>query len=86
MPACDIVVVGGSAGALTPFRTIVSALPRDFPVAVFMVLHLSPDFPSSLDDILDRASPFKALQASDGEPIRHGHIYVPPPDRHLTLE
>ncbi len=51
-----------------------------------MVMHLSPDFPSNLDHILDRASPFKAVQASDGEPIRHGHIYVPPPDRHLIVE
>jgi two-component system, chemotaxis family, protein-glutamate methylesterase/glutaminase len=77
--------VGGSTGALEPFRTIASALPRDLPVAVFMVMHLSPDFPSNLDHILDRASPLKAVQARDGEPIRHGHIYVPPPDRHLTL-
>ncbi len=86
MPACDIVVVGGSAGALEPFRSIAGALPRDLPVAVFMVMHLSPDFPSTLDRILDRAGPLKAVQASDGEPIRYGHIYVAPPDRHLVLE
>ena len=86
MPRCDIVVVGGSAGALQPLREIVGSLPQNLPAAVIVVMHLSPEFPSNLANILGRSGPLKAVQATDGEPIRHGHIYVPTPDRHLTVE
>lgn len=86
MRSCDIVVVGGSAGALDVFRTLAGALPKDLNAAIFMVLHLAPDYPSRLKDILGRVTPLKVLQAHDREPIQHGHIYVAPPDQHLTIE
>lgn len=86
MPGCDIVVVGGSAGALQALREIAGSLPNNLHAAIFVVMHLSPDFPSNLAEILSRSGPLKAGQATDLEPIRQGHIYVAPPDRHLTLE
>lgn len=86
MSDCNIVVVGGSAGALDPLRTLLGSLPADFDGAVFVVIHRAPDPHSTLSKILDRAGPLRAAPAGDREPIRHGHVYVAPPDRHLTLE
>jgi two-component system, chemotaxis family, protein-glutamate methylesterase/glutaminase len=82
----DIIVIGGSAGAVEAMQELVRALPRDLPAAVFMVLHVSPDFPSMMPKILDRAGPLPAKHAQDGEPVRPGQIFVAPPDRHLTVQ
>ena len=35
----DLVVIGGSAGALEPLLEILEALPVDFPAAIVVVLH-----------------------------------------------
>jgi two-component system chemotaxis response regulator CheB len=39
-----------------------------------------------LDGILDRAGPLPAHAVHGGERPQPGHIYVPPPDRHLVVE
>jgi two-component system chemotaxis response regulator CheB len=62
------------------------ALPADLPAAVFVVLHLPAQSPSMLPSILGRAGPLPTAQLYDGMPIKHGHIYVAPPDHHLLIE
>ena len=86
MPTCDIIVVGGSAGSIDGMQRVVRAFPADLNAAVFVVLHLAPDFPSMLPQILSRAGPLPAHNPQDGEKIQRGKIYVAPPDRHLTIE
>jgi two-component system, chemotaxis family, protein-glutamate methylesterase/glutaminase len=82
----DIIVIGASAGGLTAFETIVSQLPSNFPAAVFIVWHISPDYPSLLPEILARSTSLPVKHASRKEPIRPGHIYVAPPDHHMLVE
>jgi two-component system chemotaxis response regulator CheB len=67
-------------------RQIVAEFPADLNAAVFVVLHLSPDFPSMLPQILSRSGGLPAKHPEDGEKIQRGNIYVAPPDRHLTIE
>ncbi|HEY6348401.1 MAG TPA: chemotaxis protein CheB [Candidatus Angelobacter sp.] len=85
MPRCDIVVIGGSAGAVEAMQVVVSSLPAGLPAAVFMVLHVPSDSPSMLPQILGRAGPLPVKHAEDGELVRPGQIFIAPPDRHLTL-
>jgi two-component system chemotaxis response regulator CheB len=82
----DIIVIGASAGGLKAFETIVSQLPSNLPAAVFIVWHISPDYPSLLPEILAKFTPLRVKHASGKEPIRPGHIYVAPPDHHLLVE
>lgn len=82
----DIIVIGGSTGALDALREIVGALPPSLGAAIFVVTHTAPDAPCVLADILDRAGPLPAAMARNGETIRPGRIYVAPPDHHLILE
>ena len=49
----DITVIGGSAGSLAPLRELLGALPADYPAAVFVVVHVAPEAPSILPQILD---------------------------------
>jgi two-component system chemotaxis response regulator CheB len=86
MPHRDIVVLGASAGGVEALSTVLRPLPEDLPAALFVVLHTSAESPGVLAQILDRDAKIPVHEASDGEPIRHGRVYVARPDRHLMLE
>ena len=60
-------------------------LPHDFPAPIFVVLHIPPDSPSMLAEILDRAGALRARNAEHGLPYEAGTIYVATPDRHLLV-
>jgi two-component system chemotaxis response regulator CheB len=81
-----VVAVGASAGGIEALRGLVSALPADFPAAVFVVLHLPAHGTSVLPQILDRVGPLPAVQAEDGLQFEGGRVYVAPPDCHLLVE
>jgi two-component system, chemotaxis family, protein-glutamate methylesterase/glutaminase len=81
----SIIVIGGSAGALAILQRIVRDFPQNFPASVFVVLHVSPDAPSLLDEIVNRAGPLSAGFAKDEERIVPSRIYIAPPDRHLLI-
>ncbi len=86
MPGHDIIVIGASTGGVEALTELTRALPPDLPAAVFIVLHLSPQGPSYLPKILDRACALPVVPATDGEPIEPGRIYVAPPDLHLLVQ
>ena len=81
----DIVVIGASAGGVRALRTIFAALPPNLRAAVLVTLHITPDAPSVLPDLLGRASHLPAGHAVDGEAVNTGRIYVAPPDHHLLV-
>jgi two-component system, chemotaxis family, protein-glutamate methylesterase/glutaminase len=84
--ARDIIVIGGSAGAMQPLRSLAAALPKELPAALFVVMHISPSSPGLLPEILNFAGRLPAGHAQDGDRIEHGRICVAPPDHHLLLE
>jgi two-component system chemotaxis response regulator CheB len=86
MPGHDIIVIGTSAGGVEALKHLVRELPADLEAAVFVVIHIPAQSPSLLPDILSRGGPLPAAHAVNGEPIRHGRIYVAPPDNHLLVE
>lgn len=73
-------------GGLEAVSAIVVDLPRDLRAALFVVLHLSPSYPSILPSILDHLGPLPAIHPKDRQKIRPGCIYVAPTDRHLLIE
>src|SRR5438045_530706 len=85
MPGHDIIVVGASAGGVEALVTLARSLQRNLQAAVFVVLHIPAQSPSLLPEILSRAGPLKAVQATDDMQIEQGHIYVAPPDHHMLM-
>jgi two-component system, chemotaxis family, protein-glutamate methylesterase/glutaminase len=81
-----LVVIGTSAGGIEALRALAAALPADFPAAIAIVMHLSPQSPGILHDILNRAGPLHADVARGGERLKPRHIYVAPADAHLLVE
>jgi two-component system chemotaxis response regulator CheB len=81
-----VVVAGASAGGVEALLELVRSLPPDFPLAVLVVLHVSPMGTSLLPAILSRACALPVFTPADGEPLQRGHVYVAPPDQHLVVE
>jgi len=86
-PPRDIVVLGGSAGALRAVKAIVRALPADFAGSMFVVLHRDPDPPNphGMAKVLASQSALPTESAHDEQRIEPGHVYVGPPDHHMVL-
>jgi two-component system chemotaxis response regulator CheB len=85
LPSRDIFVIGASADGVQALQELVRPLPADLPAALFIVLHTSPAGGGILPRILSRAGELPAELARNGERMRHGRIYVAPPDFHLLL-
>ncbi|HET7442680.1 MAG TPA: chemotaxis protein CheB, partial [Terriglobales bacterium] len=51
----DIVVIGGSAGALEALQTLLPQLPRNFAAPILLTVHVPSDYPSILPQILSRS-------------------------------
>lgn len=81
-----LVVIGGSAGSITPLEQILSMLPADFPAAVLVVVHMNGQFRSELARVLQRSTKLAVLPARDGDVVERGHAYVATPDHHLLVE
>jgi two-component system chemotaxis response regulator CheB len=85
MQTRDIVVIGASMGGVEALSRLVQQFPADFPAAIFVVLHTSPDSPGLLSGILAARGALRAVTAENGMKIERGCIYVAPPNRHLLL-
>ncbi len=82
----DLVVIGASAGGVETLKQVVADLPADLNAAVCVVLHIAPESPSALAEILRRSGPLPCHPAREGERLELGQIVVAPPDHHLVIE
>lgn len=85
MPSKKVIVIGGSAGALPVLQEIVHHLPDNLAAPILVTLHISPESPSVLPKILNRAGGPRATFARDQAKLQSPAIYVAPPDRHLVV-
>jgi two-component system, chemotaxis family, protein-glutamate methylesterase/glutaminase len=85
-PAFDVVVIGTSAGGLSAVAVLLDGLPSAFPVPVVLVLHLSPDRPSLLVDVLARRTRLRVQWAVDGGRLEAGTVHVAPPNHHVVFK
>ena len=81
----DVIVIGASAGGFAAIRGVVSALPKDMPAIVGVVLHRAPFFKSEFDQIMRRWSPMSVIEPTGPTPLAPGTIYLAPPDRHMRF-
>lgn len=81
----DIIVIGGSAGAVEVLLDLAAELPAGLPASVFVVLHTPAQHVSAMPELLSTRGPLPASHPIHGEEIARGRIYVAPPDAHLML-
>ncbi|MBM7868167.1 PAS domain-containing protein [Heliobacterium gestii] len=80
-----VLAIGASAGGLRAIQEVLNRLSPDQNLAVFIVQHLSPRYPSHLTAILKRTSLMDVKEAVQDEVICGGTIYVATPNHHLVL-
>ena len=86
MHRIDIIVIGGSAGALEALLELLPTLPAELAAPIAVVLHLKPTQPSMVPELLARVCTRVVREPEDKEPIAPGTVYVAPPNYHMLLE
>jgi two-component system chemotaxis response regulator CheB len=82
-----VLLAGASTGGPQALNTIVGALGTIIEqVPVLITQHMPPAFTTILAEHLDRASGRSTVEATDGEPIRPGRVYVARGGRHMRVE
>jgi two-component system chemotaxis response regulator CheB len=80
-----LVAVGASTGGPIVIQTILSGLPKDFPVPVLIVQHIASGFVEGFVEWLAQSSGFPVHLAADGEHLLPGHAYVAPDGFHMGV-
>jgi two-component system chemotaxis response regulator CheB len=81
-----VIGIASSAGGLNALTQILSSLPSGFPAAILVVQHTLPTSRSHLVEILARRTNMIVRQATAGEHIELGVVYVAPPNWHLLVD
>lgn len=82
----QVVVIGTSAGGLSALKKLICQLPKDFPLPVLVVRHISPDATGNvLLDQLNKLNTVKCQHATSGSNLKAGNLYLAPSDHHLLI-
>ena len=81
----EIVAIASSAGGLAALKVLLAGLPAAFPAPIVVVQHLDRHHRSLMAEILARETGLEVKQASSGEKVLPGCVYVAPPNRHLLI-
>ena len=85
IPARCVIAMAASAGGLKALSVILGGLPADFPAAITIVMHVSPDHKSLLAEILKSRTLLDVREAHTGDILCHGSVFVAPPNHHLMV-
>jgi two-component system chemotaxis response regulator CheB len=81
-----VLVIGAWLSSIDALIELVSKLPAGFPAPILIVQHVAPHSPGMLPYLLGKAGPLPALHPKHASPVKPGHIYVAPPDRHMLIQ
>ncbi|HEY8920785.1 MAG TPA: chemotaxis protein CheB, partial [Chitinophaga sp.] len=80
-----IVGLGASAGGVQALKEFFEHVPADTGMAYVVILHLSPDYDSKLAEVLRAIAHIPVTKVTEKVAVEPDHIYVVPPNRHLTM-
>ena len=79
------VVIGVSTGGPAALTTLIGALPGDLRAPVVIVQHMPPVFTRLLAERLNGQAAVSVTEATAGERVHPGHVYIAPGGHHLRL-
>ncbi len=84
--AAELLAIGSSTGGPQALFVLVQGLGRGLTVPVVLTQHMPPAFTPLLAAHLSKLDGPDCAEASDGEMLLPGRLYVAPGDRHLIVE
>jgi len=85
--SCDLVAIGTSWGGLDAMRTLLHGLPGELDASIVVAQHRGPDsHPTAYRNLLGAVTTLQVVDADDKQELRHGVVFLAPPDYHLLVE
>lgn len=81
----EVVAIGSSTGGPAAVADLLAALGGSFNIPILLAQHMPKRFTPLFAERLDREVPLAVREATDGEPLRGGTVYVSPGDQHLLV-
>jgi two-component system chemotaxis response regulator CheB len=82
----EAVLIGTSTGGPVALRTVLPALPEDFPLPVLVVQHMPAQYTHSLAQRLNETSALEVVEGCDGMTLEPGWAYIAPGGRHMKVK
>ena len=79
-----VIAIGASTGGTEAIKDVLTRMQPDSP-GIVVAQHIPPVFSRSFAERMDRCSRLKVCEASDGQTIIPGHVFVAPGDQHLLV-
>jgi two-component system CheB/CheR fusion protein len=80
-----VVGLGASAGGIQALKEFFENVPADSGIAYVVILHISPEHDSKLAEVLQSTAKIRVTQVTERVLVEPNHIYVVPPNQHLTM-
>lgn len=80
-----MVGIGASTGGPPVLQTILSGLPKDYPLPILIVQHIAEGFVGGMAEWLNQTTPLHVHVASHGALPLAGHVYLAPDDFHMGV-
>ena len=80
------IVIGGSAGSFQSIIQILSVIPWNLPIPVFLTLHRLKHVREGFDSALSIKSNMQIHEPNDKESIKGGKVYLAPANYHMYIE
>lgn len=80
-----LVCIGTSTGGPRALQSVITRLPKNLEVPVFVVQHMPAGFTKSLANRLDSLSECHVKEATDGEIAQKGTVYIAPGGFHMLI-
>jgi two-component system chemotaxis response regulator CheB len=85
-PPVEIVAIGASTGGPNALVELLTQLPEDFPVPIVIVQHMLATFTRHFAQRLAAQCRIKIVEATAGDALAPGHVYIARGDYHLLTE
>lgn len=83
--AYDLIVIGSSTGGTGMVEKILTNIPENLPIPVFVAQHMPEQFVSSFAKRLGQICPFKVTVAEHKEILKPGRVYIAPGNKNVTV-
>ncbi|MCG1012191.1 chemotaxis response regulator protein-glutamate methylesterase [Tepidanaerobacter sp. GT38] len=82
----EAVVLGASTGGPKVLYDVITNLPQDMDVPIFVVQHMPPGFTKAFAERLDKQANLRVVEAQHEEPIKPGVVYIAPGGFHMIID